>query len=46
MKSFFLQADKDQSFVKFYFNNLGIKVSYKVDIIIHEHDQAFSNYSK
>ena len=43
----FLHADKHQSFLKVYFNTLGIKVSYKVDmIIINEHDQAFSNYSK
>ena len=30
----FLHADKHQSFLKVYFNTLGIKVSYKVDIII------------
>ena len=43
----FLQADKHESFLKYYFNTLGIKVSYKVDIIIiNGHDQAFSNYSK
>ena len=43
----FLHADKHQSFLKVYFNFLGIKVSYKVDIIIiNGHDQAFSNYSK
>ena len=43
----FLHADKHQSFLKVYFNTLGIKVSYKVDIIIiNGHDQAFSNYSK
>ena len=42
-----LHADKHQSFLKFYFNTLGIKVSNKVDIIIiNGHDQAFSNYSK
>ena len=35
---------KHQSFLKVYFNTLGIKVSYKVDIIIiNGHDQAFSN---
>ena len=43
----FLQADKHESFLKYYFNTLSIKVSYKVDIIIiNGHDQAFSNYSK
>ena len=43
----FLNADKHQSFLKVYFNTLGIKVSCKVDIInIKAHDQAFSNYSK
>ena len=43
----FLHADKHQSFPKVYFNSLGIKVSYKVDIIIiNGYDQAFSNYSK
>ena len=43
----FLHADKRQSFLKVYFNTLGIKVSYKVDIIIITgHDQAFFNYSK
>ena len=43
----FLHADKHQSFLKVYFNTLGIKVSYKVDIIIiNGHDQTFSNYSK
>ena len=42
----FLHADKHQSFLKVYFNTLGIKVSYKVNIIINGHDQAFSNYSK
>ena len=31
---------------KVYFKSVGIKVSYKVDIIINGHDQAFSNYSK
>ena len=30
----FLHVDKHQSFVKVYFNTLGIKVFYKVDIII------------
>ena len=30
----FLHADKHQSFLKVYFNTLGIKISYKVDIII------------
>ena len=40
----FLHADKHQSFPK---NTLGIKVSYKFNIIIiNGHDQAFSNYSK
>ena len=43
----FLHADKHQGFLKVYFNILGIKVSFKVDIIIiNGHDQAFSNYSK
>ena len=43
----FLHVDKHQSLLKVYFNILGIKVSYKVDIIIiNGHDQAFSNYSK
>ena len=43
----FLHTDKRQSFLKAYINTLGIKVSYKVDIIIiNGHDQAFSNYSK
>ena len=43
----FLQADKHQSFLKVYFKTLGIKVSYKVDMInINWYDQAFSNYSK
>ena len=43
----FLQADKHKSFLKYYFNTLGIEVSYKVDIIIiNGHDQAFSNYSQ
>ena len=43
----FLHADKHQIFLKVYFSTLGIKVSYKVDIIIiNWHDQAFSNYSK
>ena len=43
----FLHADKYQSFLKVYFNILGIKVSYKFNvIIINEHDQAFSNYLK
>ena len=43
----FLHGDKHQSFQKVYFNLFGIKVSYKVDIIIiNGHDQAFSNYSK
>ena len=31
---------------KVYFKSVDIKVSYKVDIIINGHDQAFSNYSK
>ena len=44
---YFLHADKHQSFLKVYFNTLGIKVSYKVDIIIIKgHDQAFSDHSK
>ena len=44
MKLNFLYADKYQSFLKVYFNTLGIKVSFKVDIIIiNGHDQAFSN---
>ena len=43
----FLHADKHQSFLKISFNALGIKVSYKVNIIIiNGHGQAFSNYSK
>ena len=43
----FLHSDKHQSFLKAYFNTLGIKVSNKVcSIIINGHDQAFSNYSK
>ena len=43
----FLHADKHQSFLKVCFNTLGIKVSYKVCIIIiNGHDQAFSNYAK
>ena len=43
----FLHADKHQSFLKVYLNILGIKVSYKVDIImIDGYDQEFSNYSK
>ena len=43
----FLHADKHQNFRKVYFNALGIKISYKVDIIIiNGHDQAFSNYSR
>ena len=43
----FLHADKHQNFLKVYFNTLGIKVSYKIDIIIiNRHDQAFSSYSK
>ena len=42
-----LHEDKHQSFLKVYFNTLGIKVSYKVDIIIIiGHDKAFSNYLK
>ena len=40
-----LHADKHQRFLKVYFNTLGIKVFYKVDIIINGHDQTFSNYS-
>ena len=40
----FLRADKHQSFPK---NTLGIKVSYKFNIIIiNGHDQSLSNYSK
>ena len=47
MKLIFVLIDKHQSFLKVYFNILGIKVSYKVDIIIiYGHDQAFSDYSK
>ena len=43
----FLHADKYQSFLKVYFNILGIKVSYKFNvIIINEHDQAFLSYLK
>ena len=43
----FLHADKHQSILKVFFNILGIKVSYKVDIIIiNGHYQALSNYSK
>ena len=43
----FLHADKHQSFLEVCFNTLGIKVSYKVGIIIiNGHDQAFSNYAK
>ena len=43
----FFHADKYQSFLKVYFNILGIKVSYKFNvIIINEHDQAFLNYLK
>ena len=43
----FLHANKHQGFAKVYLNTLGIKVSYKVDIIINDgHDQTFSNYSK
>ena len=39
----FVHADKHQSFLK---NTLGIKISYKVDvIIINGHNQAFSSYS-
>ena len=35
----FLHTDKHQSFLKVYFNTLGIKVSYKIDIInINGHD--------
>ena len=40
----FLHTDKRQSFLKAYINTLGIKVSYKIDIIIiNGHDQVFSN---
>ena len=43
----FFHADKHQIFVKVYFNSMGIKVSYIVDIIIiNGHDHALSNYSK
>ena len=43
----FLHADKHQNFLKVYFSTLGVKVSYKVDvIIINGHDQALSHYSK
>ena len=38
----FLHVDKHQSFLQIDFNTLGIKVSYKVIIIIDGHDQAFS----
>ena len=41
-----LHADKHQSFLKVYFNTLGIKVSCKCDIFSNGHHQAFSNYSK
>ena len=41
-----LLVDKHQSFLNVYFNTLGIKVFYKVDIIINGHDETFSNYSK
>ena len=42
----FLHANKHQRFLKVYFDTLGIKVSYKIDVItINGHDQAFSNYS-
>ena len=41
---YFLYAGKHQSFLKVYFNTLGIKVSYNVDIfIINGHDQVLSN---
>ena len=42
----FSHADKFQSFLKAYFNFLGVKVSHKVDIIKNGQDEAFSNYSK
>ena len=43
----FLHWDKRQRFLKLYFNTVGIKVSYKADIIIiNVHDQVFSDYSK
>ena len=42
----FLHTGEQQSFLRVYFNSLGIKVSCEVDIIINGHDQAFSNYSK
>ena len=43
----FFHADQHQIFVKVYFNSMGIKVSYIVDIIIiNGHDHALSNYSK
>ena len=42
----FLHTDK-QSFLRVYFNTLGIKVSWKVDIIIiNGYDEALENYSK
>ena len=34
----FFDADKHQTFLKVYFNTLGIKVFYKVDIIINGYD--------
>ena len=37
----FLHADKHQTFLKVYFNTLGIKVPYKINsIVINGHDQA------
>ena len=43
----FLHLDKHQSLVKFYFNTLGIKVLYKVDIIIiNAHNHVCPNSSK
>ena len=44
----FLHSDKHQSFLKVYFNTLGIStLSYKADIIIiNGYDQAFSSYLK
>ena len=43
----FLHLDKHQSLVKVYFNTLGIKVLYKVDIIIiNAHNHVCPNSSK
>ena len=41
LKFIFLHANKHQNFLKVYFNTLGIKISYNVDIIIiNGHDQT------